>query len=230
MKLFIPLLVAGAIIATPAAQILVLRSGERIELSGELRRDGDRVVFRSRVGTLYSLPASEIDEKATRAAITAEPEAASKGRLPRRLKGDEATKRRLLADLSKSRGTRVPPPLADPPPTPASSPESEAAKLEVEAAREEMWRREARAFDARVADAEQRIRNLAERERALNDAILGMMAMGHPQEHLGLQVRALQDTKSYLEQAKRDLERATRERSAFQEDARRRGILPGWLR
>jgi hypothetical protein len=228
MQLFLPMIVVAALAAAPATQVLMLRSGERVEIVGDLKRDGDRVVFRSRSGTLYSIPASEIDEKATDAAAEATSPKDEKAPLPKRLKGDEATKRRLLSELSKSRGTPSPPAPA----VAASKPSSpdEAAKEKALADEEETWRRDARALDNQVEDAEQRIRDLSERERELNDGILSLLAMGHPQEHLGLQVRELQDTKSYLEQAKKELERVTRERAAFQDDARRRGILPGWLR
>lgn len=230
MRLFLPIVVAAALVAAPASQVLVLRSGERIEVVGELKNDGDRVVFKSRNGTLYSLPASEIDEKATLAAAADTSPQDEKARLPKRLKGDAATRKRLLSELSRSRGTPVP--AAPAPARIESKPPAgdETAKEAALAAEEETWRRNARALDVQVENAEQRIRNLTERERALNDGILAMLAMGHPQEHLGLQVRQLQDTQSYLEQAKRELERVTRERAAFQDDARRRGILPGWLR
>jgi hypothetical protein len=230
MRMILPMVVVATLVVAPASQVLVLRSGERIEVLGELKKDGDRVVFKARSGTLYSLPASDIDEKATLAAAAATPRKDARAPLPKRLKGDAATKKRLLSELSKSRGT--PSPAAPAPAVSASKPSAvdEAAKEEALAAEEETWRRNARALDNQVADAEQRIRDLTERERALNDGILSMLAMGHPQEHLGLQVRELQDTQSYLEQAKRELERVTRERAAFQDDARRRGILPGWLR
>lgn len=230
MRLFLSAIVAAALVAAPASQVLVLRSGERLEIVGEVRKDGDRVVFKSRNGTLYSLPASEIDEQATLAAAIATAPQAEKARLPKRLKGDAATKKRLLSELSRSRGTPVPPAAAPAPTESKPSSSDDAAKEAAAAEEEETWRRNARALDEQVASAEQRIRDLTERERALNDGILAMLAMGHPQEHLGLQARELQDTKSFLEQAKQELERVTRERAAFQDDARRRGILPGWLR
>ncbi|MHB0970464.1 MAG: hypothetical protein ACYC7A_17910 [Thermoanaerobaculia bacterium] len=229
MRLLLPVVIAAALVATPANQVLVLRTGERIAISGEPRRDGDTIVFRSRSGALYSIAASDVDEKATLAAAETLQDTSTRSVLPKRLKGDAATKKRLLADLSKSRGTPVAPPPLPPPSAPGDA-AADAAKEKALAAEEETWRRNARALDERVASAEARVEYLAEREKAVNDEILAMLALGHPQEHLGLQVRDLQDTKSFLEQARRDLEAAKQERARFQDDARRQGILPGWLR
>ena len=47
---------------------LILRNGTRFDVQGPIREERGRIIFRS--GTLYSIPVSEVDMEATRAAVT----------------------------------------------------------------------------------------------------------------------------------------------------------------
>lgn len=228
-------LVAFALFAVLSAdaspQFIVLRSGERIAVSGELRREGDRVIFRSRSGALYSLPASDIDEEPTARAASPQPASAA-GAEPqkpatRKLRGDEATKRKLLADLAKSRGTPVQP--APPTATPQAIPAA-AAAADAEKKSEESWRRRSLTIEANLKIAQDRVRYLEARIRDLDDEVRALLVLGNAPDTISRQVVELQDTKARLERAETDLKSAEAERAAFQDEARRAGVLPGWLR
>ena len=78
--------------------ILVLRTGERIDVQGVAREHEGRMVFRS-AGALYSIPLSEIDREATRAAAEDRMEPASDWR---KFKVSPEHRDRLLRELEKN--------------------------------------------------------------------------------------------------------------------------------
>jgi hypothetical protein len=209
---------------------LVLRSGDRIVLDGKpVEKDGV-VTFRTK-GVLYSLPASEIDRVETEEAAPAEPEAAEpepekkpeRGRKP----VSEEERKRLLAELEKNHaGTPPPPeqkpPKLDPPPTPA---EVKAQKRE-----EADWRREARAHEEAIRRAKEELELIEQRIADLQAKIQSLINQGYKPKDFTYDTTELQRAKEQLPYAKLEVTRAERANDQFREDARREGILPGWLR
>jgi hypothetical protein len=134
-------------------------------------------------------------------------------------------KERLIEEAAKSRGVPAPPdPLT--PSTPETTRPSSA-----ESSRDEWaWREKSRGYHERVRRAKEELQLLVEKERRLQDEILGLLSLGYNPNQFNLQVLQLAHTRDSLPRAQLNLERAERELAQFKEDARRQGILPGWLR
>src|ERR1700716_672374 len=77
---------------------LVLRTGERIGVDGTVRVDGGQVLFRSG-GSLYSIPAAEVDLEASRATETPAPVRVEAGP---KLRVSPEERERLLRDLEQN--------------------------------------------------------------------------------------------------------------------------------
>jgi hypothetical protein len=211
---------------------LVLRSGDRIPAEGTpVEKDGV-LTFRSG-GRLYSMPATEVErietenvaEKGKVTVTDAKP--GPKKESPRRKPVSEEERKRLLAELEKNHGgTPVPPeqkpPRLAPPPTP------EEAK---EARREEwQWRREARAHEENIRRAEEELALLETRVAELQQKIQSFITLGYKPHQYTYDTTQLQHTIDQIPYARLELARAIRANDQFREDARREGILPGWLR
>lgn len=232
---------------TPSDE-LVLRTGERIGVSGEVTLDGSRAVFRTADGALFSLPVAEIDLDATsdpsRAGVTprrsrtaAENQAlddlvkamASRTLANRALIVSDDAKRKLLDELKESRGTPVP---ARPYVSPAFDESDEAPKERAGARNSEewRWREQARAHKERVVQRQEDLQMLIKKEQDLSDEIIGLMNLGYNGNQFSYQVLSLARVRDQIPRARLELQRAERAYAQFQDDARRQGILPGWLR
>jgi chromosome segregation ATPase len=210
---------------------LVLRSGDRIPAEGTpVEKDGV-VTFRSG-GRLYSMPTSEVErietENAEKVKVTpAEPKSGQKKEPPRRKPVSEEERKRLLAELEKNHGgtpmsPEQKPPQLTPPPT------REEAK---EARREEwQWRREARAHEENIRRAEEELSLLETRVAELQQKIQSFITLGYKPHQFTYDTSQLQHTIDQIPYARLELARAIRANDQFREDARREGILPGWLR
>ena len=198
---------------------LVLRNGARIDVDGSVRQEEGRIIFRSG-GTLYSVPVPEVDLESTRAAganvtlVKAE---------PGKLKVSREERERLLRELEKNHaGT---PASAEAIKTPPASREP-APNSEDEWA----WRRSARAHEEAVRRAKEELQLLQDRAEQLRNQIRTFTSLGYRPNQFTYQTSELQVTIDSIPRAQLEIERAQRALDVFREDARKMGILPGWLR
>jgi hypothetical protein len=215
------------------ATTLVLRSGDRIKVEGTpVAKDGV-YTFRSE-GTLYSLPAVEVERVDTEAEPAAAGKPADKSTdetkkadPPKRRVLTEEERRQLLADLERNHGGAAPPPEQKPPvlPPPPTKEEVREQKLD-----EAAWRREARAYDEAVRRAKEDLELLETRVAELQAKIQSLVSLGYKPSQFTYDTTQLHRTIEQIPQAKLEVQRAIRAQEQFREDARREGVLPGWLR
>jgi hypothetical protein len=203
------------------ATTLVLRSGDRISVEGPITQQDGVVLFHSG-GALYSMPVAEIDEAATSAAnapLEAEPQPA-----PRPLKVSAAERVRLLRELEQSHsGKSAPEQRMDIPPyIPQDAPGQNADEWR--------WRREARTYEEGVRQAQESLDLLLDRIDRLRAEIRGFFALGFTPQNFTYQTTQLAFAEDQVPGAQLYVERARRAYEQFREDARRQGVLPGWLR
>lgn len=205
------------------SSILVLRSGQRIEVEGPVQEKNGQVVFRVAGGPLYSIPLREIDEQATKAAAEEKPAEAPR----RKIRVSAEERDRLLKELQKSRGTQssnaeawIDRALsAPPPPAPAN-----------EGRDEWSWRREARAHEENIRRAEENLQMLRDRIEELEHQINTFFALGYHPRQFTYQTTSLQSARDQIPAAELEIRRAQRAYDQFRDDARRQGVMPGWLR
>jgi hypothetical protein len=206
---------------------LVLRSGDRIPVEGKpVEKDGV-ITFRSG-GLLYSMPSTEIERiEAEKEEAETPSSAAPKKEPARRRVVSEEERKRLLAELEKNHtGTPPPPhqtaPRLDPPPT-----REEVKEVKRE---ETQWRREARAHEETVLRARENLELLETRAIDLKYKIQSFISLGYKPSQFTYDSTQLQNTLDQIPYARLELTQAIRANEQFREDARREGILPGWLR
>jgi len=201
---------------------LVLRTGERIAIDGPAREENGVVTFRAQ-GTLYSLPASEID-RIDDALPTPNPMPPNP---TLKLRVSEENRKRLLAELEKNHsGTPTPShqrvePLS-PPPTAAQQQGSDEDEWQ--------WRREALAYEESIRRAKEELELLETRARDLQLKIYQLVALGYKPRSFTYDSSQLARTLDQIPRAKLEVARAERAYAEFREEARRRGVMPGWLR
>jgi len=208
---------------TIATSTLVLRSGDRIAIEGPVREENGIVTFRAN-GLLYSMPASEIDEQATRAVEVASEKEADE---IRRLKVSAQERDRLLRELEKNhQGQPIPPDQVLPPlPPPPSRGEVEQQKRD-----ERSWRQMSRDYEESVRRAYENLELLEERIIQLQNEIRTFTNLGYTPRQFTYQTSSLILAREQLPFARLEIARAERALAQFREDARREGVLPGWLR
>jgi hypothetical protein len=212
---------------------LILRSGDRYSIDGPIREENGRVIFRQAGGALYSLLLTEVDVEATRAAarppvppVVVRPQPAPAAK-EQKLKVSAEERDRMLRELEKNHsGTPAPPQKSldalPPPPTPR---EVEAAKQD-----EWSWRHRARDYEEAVRRAEENLELLHARVNQLEQQILGFTSLGYHPRQFTYQTTELQYARDSIPAAELEVTRAKRAWDQFRDDARRQGILPGWLR
>lgn len=210
---------------TIATSTLVLRSGDRIAVEGPVRLENGVVTFRMN-GLLYSMPAVEVDEEATRrgAAATAK---ATEAEEIRRLKVSAEERDRLLRELEKNHGGDPIPadqvfPPAPPPPT--------RGEVEQRKRDERSWRQMARDYEETVRRAYEELELIEQRIAQLQNEIRTFTGLGFAPRQFTYQTTRLVQAREQLPGARLEIARAERALAQFREDARREGILPGWLR
>lgn len=204
---------------------LVLRSGDRIAIEGKPVEKEGVLTFRS-AGVLYSMPASEVDRVVTEEpAVTPAPStSAEKSEAWRRRPVAEEERKRLLAELEKNHGGTPPPPppLLEPLPTPF--------EVKEQKREESAWRREARAHEETIRRANEELDLLETRVSELRDKIRSLAAQGYKPYQFTYDTSQLELTLNQLPYARLEVTRAVRAFDQFREDARREGVMPGWLR
>lgn len=219
----IPALLLITTMALPA-NVLVLRSGQRIETAGPLRIENERVIFRAADGALFSLPKSEVDLKASRAASTPELVARAEERLPLRVSEEE--RKRLLAELEQNHSGQP-----APPPAPGAMPVAVAAAPPTEGTDDEWsWRNRAREHEETITRARENLEMLEQRVAQLRAHIAGLASLGYKPSAFTYDTTMLQATIEQIPYAVLAVTRAERAYAQFRDEARRRGVQPGWLR
>ncbi|HYK04623.1 MAG TPA: hypothetical protein VE974_22920 [Thermoanaerobaculia bacterium] len=200
---------------------IVLRSGDRIAVHGTVREEKGVVIFRSN-GVFYSLPASEV-ERIDRQETQSEEEK----KVRRRLAVSEEERRRLLAELEKNHAGVAQDPLPIPKEIPPPPSREEAREQRDE---ENRWRREARTHEESVRRANEEVALLETRAEELRSQIHGFISLGYRPRQFSYQTTQLQRTLDQIPYAQLRVTRAVSAYEQFREDARRQGVMPGWLR
>jgi hypothetical protein len=209
---------------------LILKSGHQLPVNGPVTLENGKLVFRHPSGVLYSIAASEVDLEATREARGQEAEAEATGeaaepRPVRKLRVSAEEKERILREMEQSRGVPSPPQSPEAEPSRRTEPVSATPRPD-----EAYWRGQSRRLEQQVQQHQENITLLTQQVRRLEDQLLAFLAMGVPPDQFGQHVLRLEDSRARLQQARLALSSAEREWDDFREQARRQGILPGWLR
>jgi hypothetical protein len=214
------------------ATTLILRSGEHYDIQGPIREENGRVIFQQAGGALYSIPVAEVDFEATRAAA-ATPivvRLTEQAKLPakdaKKLRVSDAERERLLRELEKNHSGTP----AEPQKELEVSAPSPTAEEKLRNPEEWEWRHRARDFDEAVRRAQENLDLLKARIEQLERQILGFTNLGYKAGQFTYQTSELQIARDQLPAAELEVTRAKRANDQFREDARKQGILPGWLR
>ena len=143
-----------------------------------------------------------------------------------RIKVSEAERQRLLRELAQNHKGKpataaqmqLPPPRLEEPP------------LEKAASEEWSWRRQARAHDEDIREAKEGLRLLTEKVERLQGEIRAFVGLGYKPSQFSYQSTELSYTLEQIPAAQLAVQRAERANAQFRDDARRLGVLPGWLR
>jgi hypothetical protein len=219
--------IAAALLLTAtvlSSNLLVLRSGERIELGGAVRQENGRVIFRSAAGTLYSLPAAEVDFDAT-AAATPPPGSITATDVTKTLKLSEADRKRLIAELEQNHSGRPAPPEPI-----QTAPVPTAAAKQASQDEEWSWRNRANELREVIRRAKENRDLLVDRAEALRSHISSLLSLGYKPHQFTYDTTMLQNTLEQIPYAELEVTRAERAYAQFREEARQRGVLPGWVR
>lgn len=206
---------------------LVLTNGQRIEIEGPIQQENGRITFRKAGGALYSIPLTEIDAEATRAASN--PPTIVRPDGEKKLKVSAEERRRLLAELANNHSGR---PASAEQQTMPEVPEREPREPATPKTSSEEWgwRHTARGYEEGVRRAQENLDLLLDRRDQLRSQISGFVSLGYKPTQFTYQTRELLRTEEQIPYAELELRRAQRAWADFREDARKQGILPGWLR
>jgi len=205
----------------PITTTLILRNGTRFEVEGPIREEQARIIFRTS-GRLYSIPLTDVDLDATRAAVTKAIVVTSDS--GKKLKVSAPERDRLLHELEQNHTGK-----------PSSSAVADRLPEAREAAEprngdEWSWRAAARAHEEAIRRAKENVELLRNRESALKQQIQQFFGLGYRANQFTYQSSELEITEAQLPAAELEVTRAQRENDQFREDARKQGITPGWLR
>jgi hypothetical protein len=197
---------------------LILRNGTRFDVEGPIREERGRIIFRS--GTLYSIPVAEVDMDATRAAVTKTVLATVDQ--DRKLKVSAAERDRLLRELEQNHSGG---------PVQALNLEKVVEPREAPDKGDEWsWRSAARAHEEAIRRAKENVALLRDRAELLKRQIEQFVALGYRSHQFTYQSSELQVTLDQIPAAELEITRAERANAQFRDDARKQGIMPGWLR
>ena len=201
---------------------LVLRTGQRIAVDGGTAtvKDG-RVLFHS-AGALYSVIMDEVDFNAT---SQAETPAVVEQQRPGRLRVSAEEKQRLLKELedNHSGSAGLPAKLILPP---GPSPE----QMDQESQDEWSWRKQAHAWEESIRQAQDHLDLLRDKVAALQGHISGLLSLGYRPVQFSWDTTVLAYTREQIPYAEQNVQTIQRQYDQWREDARRMGVMPGWLR
>jgi hypothetical protein len=216
--------IIAAIVLT--SNLLVLRSGDRLPIDGRATLDDGRITFRSTNGQLFSLPASEVDLDATRTAtttLTAVP-AKDDAPPPLPLKVSEVERKRLIAELEQNHAGK------DAPAAPIPEFHASTPQHADDGSEEWSWRNRARGLEEQIRQAKENRDVLEKRAEELKTHIASLLFLGYRPIQFSYDTSVLQSIQEQLPYAELEIRRAERAWDDFRDEARRRGIMPGWLR
>ena len=204
------------LLLTLTTSTLVLRSGDRIAVDGTPREENGVITFRGTNGLLYSVPSSEVDRIDVAPPVIAE-------KPQRRLAVSDEERKRLIEELEKNHSGQPPVRqrvLEEMPPPPEPAVQGEEAE----------WRSRARAHEENIRRAQEELELLNSRASDLRAEIHSLFSLGFRPHQFTYQQTLLARTLEQIPYAQLEVTRAERAFAQFREDARRAGVLPGWLR
>jgi hypothetical protein len=205
----------------PITTTLILRNGTQFEVEGPIREERARIIFRTS-GRLYSIPLADVDMEATRAAVTKAVVVTSDS--GKKLKVSAPERDRLLRELEQNH-------TGKPSSTATADRLPEAREAAAPANGDEWsWRTAARAHEEAIRRAKEDVELLRTRASALKHQIEQFFALGYRANQFTYQSSELEITQQQLPAAELEVTRAQRENDQFREDARKQGVMPGWLR
>lgn len=223
----LPSLLLITALSIPTSQ-LVLRDGARIDVDRTVQVENGRVTFRVG-GTLYSLPADEVDLVATgaiRAPVSiVSVVSAVKSEEPLKLRVSQTERNRLLRDLEQNHtGKPASPEAFRVPPGPTPEQRDQATDDEWS------WRRQARSYEEGIRRAQEQLDLLRDRADQLKAHIASLLSLGYKPNQFSYETTQLAYTLEAIPSAQLEVQRAQRANDQFRDEARRRGVMPGWLR
>jgi len=213
------LLITALSIPTPQ---MILRDGARIDVDGPVKIENGQVIFRVG-GTLYSVPADEVDLMAMRVIST--PLNLAKSAERTRLRVAETERNRLLRELEQNHeGKPAPAEALRIPPGPTPEQREQATDDEW------TWRRQARSYEEGIRRAQENVDLLQDRADQLKAHIASLLSLGYKPNQFSYETTQLAYTLEAIPSAELEVQRAGRAYDQFRDEARRRGVMPGWLR
>jgi hypothetical protein len=205
------------------ASVLVLRDGLRFNVDGAIHVENGRATFRVG-GTLYSVPAGDVDLEATRV-VGAEVQQPAKVPERNRLRVNESQRDRLLRELEQNHeGKPAPAEALRIPPGPTAAERAQSSEDEW------TWRGRARGYEEGIRRAQEDLNLLMQRVARLQAQISGFLSLGFKPNQFSYQTTQLAYLQEQIPDAELQVQRAQRLYAQFRDDARRQGVTPGWLR
>ena len=138
-----------------------------------------------------------------------------------KLKVTQAERQRLIAELEQNHTGREAAPLrlADLPPAEPKN-----------TAEEWSWRNRAKSYEESIRRAKENLDLLQQKADALRSHIAGLLSLGYKPAQFSYDATSLQDAVDQIPYAELAVTRAERAYDDFRDEARVKGIMPGWLR
>ena len=201
---------------------LVLRTGQRLPVDDGAATVADGHVLFHSAGALYSIDILDVDLRAMNQTET--PAVVTPDR-PGRLRVSAEEKQRLLKELEDNHaGTSgLPAKLyLSPGPTP------EEVNQEFNA--EWSWRKQAHTYEEAIRQAQDHLDLLRDKVAALQGHISGLLSLGYRPIQFSWDTTLLEYTREQIPYAEQNVQAIQRQYDQWREDARRMGVMPGWLR
>lgn len=138
-----------------------------------------------------------------------------------KLKVTDAERQRLIAALEQNHSGQAAAPLrlADLPPAEPRNTDEEWS-----------WRNRAKTYEEAIRQAKENLDLLQQKAGALRSHIAGLLSLGYKPNQFSYDASVLEGTVDQIPYAELAVTRAERAYDEFREEARVKGITPGWLR